>query len=92
LKAVGEIEERGKGPIARANPSLAVGEELHDKIGAAQKSLGLHDSDKLASMSHQEIINTNIKALEMAGVERSQIETVRKEAGKFADERLEPES
>jgi hypothetical protein len=90
LKAIGEIEERGVGEISRGNPSLAVSEELHGRIDAAQRALGLWDRANLARLSDQEIINKNIQALEIAGVEPTQVEIIRREATRYAAEQLGP--
>ena len=84
LKATGQVARRGTGAISRGNPSLAVGEDLHLRIGAEQRLLGLNDPQQLASMSDEEVIRRNVLALERAGVERSQITIIEREATQYA--------
>ena len=86
LKATGQILSRGVGPVSRNNPSLAVSKELHLRIDAAQRARGLWDSKRLAGMTDEEVIARNVAALEEAGVERSQIVIVEREAVRHAAE------
>src|SRR5439155_6310052 len=78
--ATGQTGRRGTGAASRGNPSLAVDDTTHARIGQAQRQLGLHDPDTLATMTDEEVVAANIRALEMAGVERSQIEIMQREA------------
>jgi hypothetical protein len=86
LKRTGLSQRRGTGPVSRGNPSLAVSEDLHLRISAGQQQLGLNDPQRLAQMTDQEVIDENVRALEQAGVERSQIEMMRREATQYAAE------
>ena len=76
----GLIGKRNKGPISRGNPSLALTEEEHLRVGKEQGKLGLNDQAQLAKMSPTEMLQKNIQALENAGIERSRIEMIRREA------------
>jgi hypothetical protein len=76
-------DARGKG-ASRKNPAVALGEELHDKVTARQRALGLFDKTKTSSMSAREIIETNARAMREAGVAREIIQESRKEALRFA--------
>jgi hypothetical protein len=46
----------------------------------------LNDPNRLAAMTDEEVIALNVRALEEAGVERSQIEMIRREAMQYAAE------
>ncbi len=84
LAATGQATRRNVG-VSRDNPSLSVDPELHDAIDAEQRNLQLHDPDYLAGLSDKDVIDLNCDALARAGVERSQIEMIRREATDYAD-------
>jgi Domain of unknown function (DUF4157) len=83
LKAQGDVLKRGTGKVSRGNPSLALTEGVHANVSKAQEELGLHDPAKLAAMTEDQVVDLNVKALEKAGVERSQIEMIKREALKY---------
>jgi hypothetical protein len=80
LQATWQTGRRGTGAASRGNPSLAVDDATHARIGQAQRQLGLHDPAQLATMTDDEVIAANIRALKMAGVENSQIQVMQREA------------
>ena len=86
LRVTGQVARRGTGPVSRGNPSLAVGDDLHVRIGAAQRRLGLFDRTRLATMTDEEVIAANVQALQEAGVEQSQIQMMTREALHYAAE------
>jgi hypothetical protein len=84
LKATGSVVRRGKGSASRGNPSIAVSEDVHARIDAAQQRLGLRDPTRLATMTADEVIAANAEALLEAGLEHSQIEMIKREAKRYA--------
>jgi len=63
LKATGRIEGRGIGTGSRNNPALAVGKNLHKKIGAAQQALALFNPSTLKGLSPDDIFELSVHAL-----------------------------
>jgi hypothetical protein len=84
LKATGQTAKRGTGTASRGNPSIALDEPTHARVSAEQARLGLNDPQQIAQMSADEVIARNVLALERAGIERSQVETIRGLAMRYA--------
>jgi hypothetical protein len=84
LKAVGKVSTRGTGPASRNNPSIALSEQTHARVDAAQQRLGLRDPKRLATMTYDEVIERNTQALLEAGVEHSQTQMIKREALRYA--------
>jgi hypothetical protein len=76
-------DARGKG-ASRQNPAVALSEDLHKKVTARQRALGLFDKPTTAAMSAREIIETNARAMREAGVPNEIVQESRKEALRFA--------
>jgi hypothetical protein len=84
MKALGQAMRRGKGAVSRRNPSLALGDELHGRVGEMQNKLGLWDDARVSAMTMNEVIARNRRALEMAGIPRQQIEVITRLAERYA--------
>ena len=83
LEVTGRAPARGTGPVSRGNPSLALSRPVHTQVNTGQQRAGLR-SARLAAMSDEEVIEANMQVLDEAGVERSQIEMLRREALRHA--------
>jgi hypothetical protein len=72
------------GAISRGNPALAVGSELHKKIGVEQRALGLFNPKVLQGLSADEVISRNVLALRRAGVPEETITLLEKKVRQYA--------
>jgi hypothetical protein len=82
-----EVKGYGKrlaGPASRNNPAIALTQAEHTAVGREQMKLGLFDRDKLAKMNATQVIEENAKAMKNAGIPDYVIETLKKEALKYA--------
>jgi hypothetical protein len=83
LKAHGYITKR-TGPISQGNPAVALDPETHLRVNQEQLRLGLHNPNKLATMSAAENIQLNAEAMRAAGIPEHVIQQLAKEAAAYA--------
>jgi hypothetical protein len=84
LNLRGLADRRAKGDYSRRNPAVALGNEMHKRVGREQRRLGLFDKRKLERMSARENIELNAEAMKRAGVPDYVIETLKRDALRHA--------
>jgi hypothetical protein len=84
LNLRGLADRRGKGDYSRRNPAVALGKEMHKRVGREQRRLGLFDKRKLEKMSARENIELNAEAMKRAGVPDYVIEVLKRDALRHA--------
>ena len=83
-----EVKGYGKrlaNPASRNNPAMALTQAEHAAVTNAQRELGLLERVKLANMSAAEVIEKNALAMKKAGIPDFAIETLKKEALRYAE-------
>lgn len=67
-----------------ANPVIALGDALHQRVNALQAARGLHDVSVYGRMTRTQMIRANMDVLRQAGLSESKIQELRAMAVRFA--------
>lgn len=79
------VDKARGGSVQRKNPAVALSDELHKRVTAEQRTLGLFEEALTLKMTVQEVIDLNATAMRNAGVPREVVQEARREALRFAE-------